>query len=85
MSETIRLLRRRAFCWRTWLHGLLGAFIQSGATAVSVMVIDPQKFNLNEGLANIGKLVIVSGIIGAALYLKSSPVPPESPIDSITQ
>lgn len=79
MSETIRLLRSRAFCWRTWLHGLMGAFIQSGATAVSVMVIDPQNFNLNEGLANIGKLVLVSGIIGAALYLKSSPVPPIDP------
>lgn len=76
MSETIRTLRRRAFCWRTWLHGLIGAFIQSGATAVSAMTIDPQKFNLNEGLSSLGKLVIVSGIIGAALYLKSSPVPP---------
>ena len=82
MSETIRIIRRRAFCWRTWLHGLLGAFIQSGATAVSVMVIDPQKFNLNEGLANIGKLMLVSGIIGAALYLKSSPVPPEETIET---
>ena len=80
MSNTARIIRR-AFCWRTWLHGLLGAFIQSGATAVSVMVIDPQKFNLNEGLANIGKLVLVSGIIGAALYLKSAPVPPEAPIE----
>jgi hypothetical protein len=76
MSETIRFIRTRALCVRTWLHGLLGAFVQSGATAVSVMVIDPQNFNLNEGLANIGKLVLVSGIIGAALYLKSSPVPP---------
>jgi len=78
MSETIKLLRRRALCWRTWLHGLLGAFIQSGATAISVMAIDPSKFNLNEGLANLGKLALVSGIIGAALYLKSSPVPPPS-------
>jgi hypothetical protein len=82
MSETIRIIRRRVFCWRTWLHGLLGAFIQSGATAVSVMVIDPQKFNLGEGLANIGKLMLVSGLIGAALYLKSSPVPPEETIEA---
>lgn len=82
MSETIRIIRRRAFCWRTWLHGLIGAFIQSGATAVSVMVIDPAKFNLEEGLANIGKLMLVSGIIGAALYLKSSPVPPEESIET---
>lgn len=82
MSNTIRIIRQRAFCWRTWLHGLLGAFIQSGATAVSVMVIDPAKFNLEEGLANIGKLMLVSGIIGAALYLKSSPVPPETTIET---
>jgi hypothetical protein len=82
MNETIRIIRRRAFCWRTWLHGLIGAFIQSGATAVSVMVIDPQKFNLNEGLVNIGKLMLISGIIGAALYLKSSPVPPEETIET---
>lgn len=78
MSETIKFIRRRALCWRTWLHGLLGAFIQSGATAVSVIAIDPAKFNLNEGLANLGKLALVSGIVGAALYLKSSPVPPEA-------
>ena len=77
MSNTIKLIRTRALCWRTWLHGLIGAFIQSGATAVSAMMIDPQKFNLETGLANIGKLALVSGIIGAALYLKSSPVPPE--------
>ena len=82
MSNTIRIIRQRAFYWRTWLHGLLGAFIQSGATAVSVMVIDPAKFNLEEGLANIGKLMLVSGIIGAALYLKSSPVPPEETIET---
>ena len=85
MSETIRIIRRRAFCWRTWLHGLLGAFNQSGATAVSVMVIDPAKFNLDEGLVNIGKLMLVSGIIGAALYLKSSPVPPEETIETPAQ
>lgn len=81
MSNTIKMIRRRAFCWRTWLHGLIGAFIQSGATAVSAMILDPQKFNLDEGLANIGKLALVSGIIGAALYLKTSPVPAEETVE----
>ena len=59
-----------------WLHGLVGAAINSAASAVSAMVVDPVAFNFSTGLVQLLKLIFVSAIIGAALYLKQSPLPP---------
>lgn len=63
--------------YRLWLHGLVGAFIGGSANAVTLVVVDPLKFNLQDGWRNLASAVFVSGIVSAALYLKKSPVPPE--------
>ena len=62
--------------WQPWLHGLGSAFIGGGASAVSAMVIAPERFNLAEGFESMMQMWAVSGIISAALYLKQSPLPP---------
>ena len=61
--------------WKSWIRGLIGAFIQSAATSVSVMIVDPDTFNIQEGLANVGIIALVSGIVGAALFLQKKPLP----------
>lgn len=61
---------------KTWLHGLGAAFIGGGASSIVVMVIDPQKFNFGDGLANLGAVFFVSGLLKAAAYLSQSPLPP---------
>ena len=61
--------------WKHWAKGLVSAFIGGGANSVSVMIVDPQSFNLGDGLAKLGTVALASGIISAALYLKQSPIP----------
>lgn len=61
--------------WRNWLRGLIGAFIQAAATSISTIVVAPSTFNLQEGLGNVGAVALVSGIVGAALFLQKKPLP----------
>lgn len=63
---------------RIWIHGLGAAVIGGGANAITVIIIDPLKFNLQDGWKNLLMAVVVSSILSAAMYLKSSPLPPES-------
>lgn len=58
-----------------WARGLVGAFIQSAATVVTVMLVDPQTFNIETGLAKVGIVALVSGGLGAALFLSKHPLP----------
>ena len=53
--------------WRNWLHGLIGAFIGSAASVVSGIAV---------GITwqKLGQQALVSGVVGAALYLKQSPI-----------
>jgi hypothetical protein len=62
---------------RKWLRGLVGAAIASGANAITVMIVEPQHFNIHEGLDRVGWIALVSAIVGAALYLKEHPIPEE--------
>jgi hypothetical protein len=62
---------------RHWLHGLGAAVIGGGANAVTVIIIDPLKFNIQDGWKNLLAAVVVSSIVSCALYLKQSPLPPE--------
>lgn len=65
---------------RRWLVGLIGAAINVAANSITLMVVDPLKFNLFDGgAAELGKVAVVSAIIGAALYVKTHPL--ESAID----
>lgn len=67
--------------WRDWITGVVGGFIGGGAgavtSAVSMLVVDPN-YVATHG-ANILKIMsmtfLVSGLLGAALYLKQHPTP----------
>jgi len=58
-----------------WARGLVGAFIQSAATVITVMIVDPATFNIADGLANVGIVALFSGGLGAALFLSKHPLP----------
>jgi hypothetical protein len=58
--------------WKIWLHGLVAAAIQSAATSVTLLVVDPTAFHDWEKL---GSLCAVNAVLGVALYLKQSPIP----------
>ena len=60
-----------------WLRGLVAAAVAGGSNAITVMIVEPQHFNATDGLARVGKVALVSAIVGAALYLKQHPVPEE--------
>lgn len=74
--------------WKHWLHGLGAAFIGGFATALAATQVDAKAFNLSgDGLMNLLKLGLFSGILNAAFYLKQSPLPVEekaSPINPVT-
>lgn len=62
--------------WSLWVKGLASAIIGSAANAVTVMIIDPQTFNLFDGGAKeLGALMVVSAIVAGAAYLKTHPLP----------
>ena len=60
---------------RKWLRGLVAAAVNSGASAVTVVVVDPFKFNLQNGKSELLQVVIVSAIVGISLYLKDHALP----------
>jgi len=68
-----------------WAKGLAAAAIAGAANGVitgfAAVGIDPGHFNLQAGfkstLAIAGVSAIMSALIGAAAYLKQSPLPPE--------
>jgi len=65
--------------WNKWLKGLLSAVIGGAANAITVSVVEPTSFNLQEGAGKLGTVALVSAIVAAAMYLKQSPLPKEVP------
>ena len=71
--------------WSVWLKGLAAAFISGGssslATGIGAMSLAPETFNMNGGLMMTVKLMAIcaafNAVLGAAMYLKQSPVPPD--------
>lgn len=62
--------------WKIWLKGLIAAVVSTAASSVSVLIADPKHFSPGiAGWRNLGLVALVSAIVGAALYLKQSPVP----------
>lgn len=61
--------------FKHWLHGLGAAFIGGSSSAVSVMIVDPLKFNIHEGWKSLLEVCLINGILLAAAYLKQSPLP----------
>lgn len=78
---------------KIWVHGIIAAFIGGGAAAVSASfstaLIDPDKFNMANGLGNMAKLAaltfMVSGILSVMGYLKQSPVPSNWTVTTATK
>lgn len=67
--------------WRRWARGLIGAAINSAASSVTVVTVDPNAFNpINGGLAKLATVAGVSALFGAALYLKQHPLPEEESV-----
>lgn len=64
--------------WMKWLKGLISAIIGAAANAITVVIVDPMAFNLNEGAGKLGMVALVSGIVAAAFYLKQAPLPAEN-------
>jgi len=61
----------------TWLKGLLAAVITGTSNAFLAAMVSPETFNTTPaGLKKLGWMLLLSGAVGAATYLKQSPVPP---------
>jgi hypothetical protein len=60
-----------------WLKGLAAAVISSAANSISVLIADPHHFSPQQasGFKHLGIVALVSAIVGAAMYLKQSPMP----------
>ena len=69
-----------------WLKGIAAAAISGAAngivTGFAAIGIDPNHFNLGSGLHHTfeigGVSAAISAVLGVALYLRQSPLPPES-------
>lgn len=70
---------------RSWAHGLIAGVISGGASGVTngsvASMIAPETFNLHAGLGKLLGLLlatfIIQGFMGAMMYLKQSPLPPD--------
>ena len=61
---------------KVWTRGLIGAAINSSASAVTIVIVDPVNFNpIGDGLYKVLSVMGVSALFGAALYLKQHPLP----------
>ena len=57
-----------------WLKGLIAAPIGGGANAVTMLLVDPEHFNIHDGINQLTKVVAIGALISVAGYLKSSPL-----------
>jgi hypothetical protein len=79
---TMKKQLKRITDYRTWLRGMIGAIIGGGANGVTVMVIKPEDFNLQTGWPALWQFTLISALISLALYLKTSPVPPQEIVEA---
>lgn len=61
--------------WRNWLKGMISAAIGAAANTVTVMIVAPETFNINEGLHKVFTVAAVSAFVAVCNYLKQSPLP----------
>jgi hypothetical protein len=73
-KEEKGLMKRQT---RIWLHSLVAALVMGCANGVTVMIVSPTEFNLGAGIGKLGQVVLISGMIGVAGFLKQSPLPPD--------
>lgn len=61
--------------WKHWLYGAVSAAVGAAAGGISVVVVDPNDFNLSTGLAKLGKVCLVNALVALGMYLKQKPLP----------
>ena len=69
--------------WKKWLKGLISAIIGGAANSITVAIIDPTTFNLNEGGGKLAMVAVVSAIVAAAMYLKQAPIPENKNLEGV--
>lgn len=58
--------------WKNWSRGAVGAAINSAVSSLALIVVDPSDFNFEAaGLVKLAKMAIVSGLLGAILWMKN--------------
>ncbi len=57
-----------------WAKGLVAAVIGGAANAITLMVVDPAQFNI-EDWHKLASVAVIQAVVSACLYLKQSPVP----------
>ena len=60
---------------RQWLHGLAATVINGFASGVVLIIAEPEHFNIWDGRQKLITVSLVMGIVAAANYLKTSPLP----------
>jgi len=60
--------------WRNWLRGLVAVIISGAANAIVLVIAAPEKFSFSD-FAELGRVAAALGLLGAAAYLKQSPLP----------
>jgi hypothetical protein len=60
---------------KTWIYGIISAAIGAAANTVTVMIVAPETFNINEGLKKVALVAGISALVAVANYLKKSPLP----------
>lgn len=58
-----------------WAKGLVSAAIGAAANTVTVMIVAPETFNLEEGLSKVMSVAAIAALVAVANYLKQSPLP----------
>lgn len=66
--------------WKNWLHSLVAACIGGAANAVTLVIVAPDQFNINDAAAveRLVSVVAVNALISVAMFLKQSPLPPDA-------
>lgn len=71
---------------KVWLHGLAAAAIGAFSSSITLILVDPAKFNFSaDGFLSLSKVSLVSSIIAVAGYLAKSPLPQDSTSSSPVQ
>jgi hypothetical protein len=48
------------------LKGLVAAFIGGGANAITVVLVDPEHFSVQEGIRSLTKVIVMGALISVA-------------------
>jgi hypothetical protein len=65
---------------KKWIKSVAAAVIGGAANSITVVIVDPIKFNLFQGGAReVGTVALVGAVLSLAMYLKQHPVPDEDP------